>query len=156
LKTASRASHWLAYLAIATSLFFSSFLSAQVFSGSLTGVIADESGAVVPGAKALLTDQDKGFTYTAASDSQGRYVLRNLPPGRYDLAVTFAGMEPYDQKGIVLSVGQNAQADVHFRVKGALQTVDVGASATLLQTQDASTGQLVNQKFINDLPLTSR
>ncbi|HEY1948182.1 MAG TPA: carboxypeptidase regulatory-like domain-containing protein [Bryobacteraceae bacterium] len=156
MKTAHRASHWLAYFAIASSLFFSSFLSAQVFSGSLTGVIADESGAVVPGAKALLTDQDKGFTYTAVSDAQGRYVLRNLPPGRYELAVTFAGMEPYDQKGIVLSVGQNAQADVHFRIKGALQTVEVGAAATLLQTQDASTGQLVNQKFINDLPLTSR
>jgi hypothetical protein len=156
LKTIFRASRRLAFLAVASFLFFSSSVSAQVFSGSLTGVIADQSGAVLPGAKALLTDQDKGFTYTAVSDAEGRYVLRNLPPGQYELSVSFAGMQPYDQKGIVLSVGQNARADVHFRVKGATQTVDVGASGSLLQTQDASTGQLVNQKFINDLPLTSR
>jgi hypothetical protein len=155
-KNVSRACHWLAYVAVASTLFLSSFLSAQVFSGSLTGVIADESGAVVPGAKALLTDKDKGFTYTAVSDAEGRYVLRNLPPGQYDLSVAFAGMQPFEQKGIVLSVGLNAQADVHLHVKGATQTIDVGGTATLLQTQDASTGQLVNQKFINDLPLTSR
>jgi hypothetical protein len=157
LKTIFSLRRRLASLALAASLFFfSSFLFAQVFSGSLTGVVTDESGAVLPNARVVLTDEDKGFTYTAASDAEGRYVLRNLPPGRYELAVTFTGMEPYDRKEIVLSVGLNGQADVHFRVKGATQTVDVGASAALLQTQDASTGQLVNQKFINDLPLTSR
>jgi len=155
-KIVSRVSQRLIYFVVASAFFFSTFISAQVFSGSLTGVVADESGAVVPGAKALLTDQEKGFTYSAVSDAEGRYVLRNLPPGQYELSVSASGMQPYVQKGIVLSVGQNAQANVHFRVRGATQTVDVGASGTLLQTQDASTGQLVNQKFINDLPLTSR
>ena len=53
----------------------------QVYSGSLTGVVKDPSGAVVPNAQVVLTDEDKGFTYASVTDTEGRYVLRNLPPG---------------------------------------------------------------------------
>ena len=129
---------------------------AQVYSGSLTGVVADPSGAVVPGARAVLTDEQKGFSYSATADSDGRFVLRNLPPGKYSLSVTAQGMRPYTQPDITLNVGQNAEVNVHFEVQGTTETVNITATAPLLQTQDASTGQLVNQKFINDLPLTSR
>ncbi|MBO0800746.1 MAG: hypothetical protein J2P31_18155, partial [Blastocatellia bacterium] len=59
--------------------------------------------------------------------------------------------------GIVLTVGQNFQADARMEVQGTVATVDIqGSTSVLLQTQDASTGQIVNRKFINDLPLTSR
>ena len=128
----------------------------QVYSGSLTGVVKDPSGAAVPNAKAVLTDQDKGFTYASVTDTEGRYVLRNLPPGSYSLKVTATGMRPYSPPPLTLTVGQNAEANVDFEIQGTAEKVDVEATATLLQTQDASTGQLVNQKFINDLPLTSR
>jgi len=128
----------------------------QIYSGSLTGVVKDPSGAVVPNAKAQLTDEDKGFTYATITDSEGRYVLRNLPPGRYSLKLTAAGMRPYSQTGMTMTVGQNAEVNVDFEIQGTAEKVDVEGTATLLQTQDASTGQLVNQKFINDLPLTSR
>src|SRR5260370_36545476 len=128
----------------------------QVYSGSLTGVVKDPSGAAVPNAKVLLTDQDKGFTYASVTDTEGRYVLRNLPPGSYSLKVTATGMRPYTPPPLTLTGGQNAEVNVDFEIQGTAEKVDVEATATLLQTQDASTGQLVNQKFINDLPLTSR
>src|SRR5579883_392581 len=131
-------------------------LTAQIYSGSLTGLAVDASGAVVPGAKAVLTDQEKGFTFQATTDAEGRFVLRNLAPGRYKLDVTAAGMRPYAQQNININVGDNAEISVRFDVAGTVETVSVAASAPLLQTQDASTGQLINQKFINDLPLTSR
>ncbi|MCU1258596.1 MAG: Cna B-type protein [Bryobacterales bacterium] len=129
---------------------------AQVYSGSLTGVVSDPSAAAVPKAAVVLTDEDKGFTYKTASDNEGRYVLRNLAPGRYRLVVSAPGMRTYTSGGITLNVGQNAEADVHFELQGSTETVSVTGTAPLLQTQDASTGQLINQKFINDLPLTSR
>jgi hypothetical protein len=128
----------------------------QVYGGSLTGVATDPSDAVVPGARVVLTDDEKGFKYAAVTDAEGRYILRNLPPGKYSLTVTAAGMRPHTQSGIVLTVGQNVQADAHFEVAGTAETVSVMAAATMLETQDASTGQIVNRKFINDLPLTSR
>jgi len=129
---------------------------AQVYSGSLTGVASDPSGAVVPGAQAMLIDEQKGFQFSAAADSEGRYVLRNLPPGIYRLTVSAPGMRTYIRPGVTLTVGQNAQIDVRFELQGAIESVTITETASLLQTQDASTGQLINQKFINDLPLTSR
>jgi hypothetical protein len=135
---------------------FCPVLHAQVYSGSVTGVVTDPSSAAVPNAQVVLTDEDKGFTSRAATDGQGRYVLRNLAPGRYRLEVSAQGMRPHTTPGITLNVGQNAQADVQLELQSATESVSVNETAPLLQTQDASTGQIVNQKFINDLPLTSR
>ena len=129
---------------------------AQVYSGTLTGMVTDPTGGVVPGATVTVTDENKGFRFTTKTEQDGRYVLRNLAPGSYTLDATFAGMKEYKRPNVVLTVGQNAQANITFELAGTQQTVEVSASAPLLQTQDASTGQLVNQKFINDLPLTSR
>ncbi len=133
-----------------------SMLNGQVYSGSLTGVVSDPSGAVMPGAQAVLTDEQKGFKYSAATDVEGRYVMRNLPPGNYRLSVSAPGMRAYSQPGITVTVGQNAQLDVKFELQGTAESITIAETASLLQTQDASTGQLINQKFINDLPLTSR
>ena len=83
-------------------------------------------------------------------------MLRNLPPGNYRLVVSAQGMRTFTQPGITLNVGQNADVKVQLEVSGTLETVTIADTAPLLQTQDASTGQIVNQKFINDLPLTSR
>jgi hypothetical protein len=146
----------LGFLLLALAALLSPVATAQVYSGSLTGVVTDPSGAVVPGARAVLRDEQKGFTYTAATDTEGRYVLRNLPPGTYSLSVSAKGMRTYTQTGVTLTVGQNFEADVKFELEGAVQTVSVVETTPLLQTQDASTGQIVNQKFINDLPLVSR
>src|SRR4051812_927968 len=70
---------------------------AQVYSGSLTGVVTDPSGAAVPNAQVALTDEERGFAYPAKTDNDGRYVLRNLPPGRYRLSLTAPGMRAYTQ-----------------------------------------------------------
>lgn len=102
---------------------------AQVYSSSLTGVVTDPSGAAVPGAQATLTDEQKGFTYKAATDTEGRYVLRNLPPGRYRLTVSSQGMRTHNQPGITLNVGENVSANVQFEVQGTTETVMVEAVA---------------------------
>ncbi|MGI8740956.1 MAG: carboxypeptidase regulatory-like domain-containing protein [Bryobacteraceae bacterium] len=147
---------WITSILLSISLLEAPVLRAQVYAGTLTGVVSDPSGAVVPGAQAVLTDEQKGFKYSAATDTGGRYVLRSLPPGNYSLLVSAPGMRSYSQPGITLTIGQNAQVNVKFELQGTAETVTVAETAPLLQTQDASTGQLVNRKFINDLPLTSR
>src|SRR5579862_148276 len=91
---------------------FASFLDrtfAQVYSGSITGTVTDATGGVIPNATATLTDQNKGFNFKATSGSDGRFVLRNLPPGVYKLVVSAAGMRNYERADLDLEVGQNAQ-----------------------------------------------
>src|SRR5215472_3580266 len=129
---------------------------AQLYSGSLTGVVADPTGALVPSAKITLTDVNKGFSFKSITDAMGRYVLRNLPPSNYSLAVEVPGFRAYKRTGITLDVGQNAEADVSLEVGTASQSVEVAAAAPLLSTQDSATGQELNRTFINDLPLVSR
>src|SRR5215471_18401524 len=83
-------------------------LRAQVYSGTITGLVTDPSGAAVPNAQGVLTDEDKGFTFKTASGNDGRYVLRNLAPGRYRLTVSAPGMRIFSSPEITLNVGQNA------------------------------------------------
>lgn len=129
---------------------------AQLYSGALTGVVSDPSGAVVVGAKVTLTDAGKGFNYNATTDATGRFVLRSLPPSDYNLAVEASGFSPFRREKITLDVGQSANIDVTLQVGTAVETIQVTGQAALLATQDAVTGQQLNRTFINDLPLINR
>ena len=79
-------------LFLATSLLVSS-AQAQIYSGSLTGVVTDPSGAVVPGAKVKLTDVDKGFSYDTETDSTGGYVWKMPAGGGKPVRITSAPSE---------------------------------------------------------------
>lgn len=130
--------------------------AAQIYTGSLTGVVTDPSGAVVPNAGVTATDTAKGIAYRATTDASGRYLIRTLPPSTYTVGVQAAGFNEQTQSGIVLTVNQNASLDFALAISGSAQSVDVQASATRLATEDAVTGQELNRTFINDLPLLGR
>ena len=129
---------------------------AQLYSGSLTGVVTDPSGGAVQNASVKLTDIGKGFEYKTRTDSAGRYLLLPLPPANYKLTVEAPGFQTYEQTSITLDVNQNSTVDVALRLGTAKAVVEVKGTAPLLDTQDATTGQVVNRKFINDLPLVNR
>ncbi|MEW5979757.1 MAG: TonB-dependent receptor [Acidobacteriota bacterium] len=129
---------------------------AQVYSGSLTGVIRDPSGAVVPGAKIKLLDVGKGYSFSGETNSEGRYLLRSLPPGRYKLFVALSGFKTHVQDGIQLDVNQNATIDITLQLGEQTDQVEVIGEPPLLAAQDAVTGQQINRTFINDLPLLGR
>lgn len=131
-------------------------LFAQLYSGSLGGVVTDPTGAVVPGAKITLIDLTKGYSFGASADSTGHYVLRNLPPSTYKLTVEGKNFKTYTREGITLDVNQNATVDVSLELGATTQIVEVRGAAPVLSTQDAVTGQELNRVFINDLPLISR
>jgi hypothetical protein len=136
--------------------FFSTPAWAQVTSGSLTGIVSDPSGAVVPGAKVLLTDVNKGYTYPATTDAVGHYVITNLLPSTYKITVEASGFKTYVQGGITLDVGTRSSVDVRLQLGATVQSVEVVGAAPLLSTQDSVTGQQVDRALINDLPLVGR
>ena len=129
---------------------------AQLYDGSLTGVVADPSGAVIGGARVTLTDIGKGYKHTTVSDAQGRYLLRLLPPSSYRLSVEATGFRAYSQDRIIVDVNQNVTVDVRLAVGTAAETVQVTGIAPQISAQDATTGQEVNQVFISNLPLIGR
>lgn len=152
--TAGEGCRWLAVLAAA--LFSCMPAWAQLYTGTVTGAVTDPSGAVIPNAHVHLVDEQKGYSFDTNTDSNGRYLFRSLQPGVYKISVEAQGFQTQDQAGINIDVNQNVAVDFSMHVGATTQTVEITGTAPVLSTQDAVTGQLVDRRFINDLPLVSR
>jgi hypothetical protein len=146
--------HWILLLASLLATPAGSF--GQGYFGSVTVVLSDPTGAVIPGAKLTLTDQNKGYAFNATTDGAGRYLYRSIPPGVYSVTAEMPGFEKMVRTGIRVDVNQNATADLSLKVSSSSQTVEVNAQTQALDAQDATTGLVVDRKFINDLPLVDR
>lgn len=138
------------------ALLFAATGAAQLYTGSVAGLIQDATGAVVPNASVTLIDSEKGLKYPATTDSSGRFVLRSLPPSTYNIRVEAAGFRPEVQTGIVITVNQNLTLNISLQVGQTTEVIDVSAVAPPLSTEDAVTGQNLTRVFINDLPLVGR
>ncbi len=149
---------WLGSILLLVSLWACISLTAwaQVTVGSVTGVVTDPTGAVVPGAKVHLIDTNKGFTYNAVTDSVGRYQIMDVPASNYKITVEAGGFKSVTQEGIILDVASKLAVDVKLQIGATTQTVEVVGAAPVLSTQDAVTGQEINRSAINDLPLVDR
>jgi hypothetical protein len=141
---------------LAFLLLLASYANGQLYTGSIAGTVTDPSGAVLSGARVKAVDQQKGFSFPATTDSSGRYVVRELPPGLYSLSVEAAGFRSERKEGISLDVNQNVGVDFSLKVGTPDQVIDVQAGGVELETQDAVTGQVIDRRFINDLPLVGR
>src|SRR5579871_2317725 len=143
-------------LLVVAGLLLPSILCAQAYFGTVSGDLTDATGAVVQGATIVLTDQQKGFSFTTTSDSSGRYLFRSVAPGTYVVSADVKGFEKVASARFKVDINENATTNLKVKVAGALQMVLVEAQAQAIQTEDAETGQVVNRKFINDLPLIDR
>jgi len=153
---ASLARHaWPLWLALALFL-LSPAAQGQLYTGSVTGLVTDPSGASVPSAKVTLVDQEKGYAFNAVTDSTGRYLFRSIAPGTYKIKVEAPSFQSQEQAGVKLDVSQNVSIDFALKVGVVNDVVEVKADTVQLQTEDAVTGQVVNRKFVNDLPLVDR
>ncbi|MGH9407693.1 MAG: carboxypeptidase regulatory-like domain-containing protein [Terriglobia bacterium] len=120
------------------------------------GIITDQSGAVIPNAKITVTQTATGMTRSTASNASGAYVLPALPVGPYTFEVAAAGFENYVQSGIILQVGGNVALNVTMKVGAVSQQVAVQANATMVQTQNTSVSEVIDQRRMVDLPLNGR
>jgi hypothetical protein len=128
----------------------------QLYTGSISGTVTDSTGALLPGAHMTLTDAAKGYTFNATSDQSGRYLFRQVAPGQYQLAAEASNFLLERRSGIRVDIDQNVSVNFSLKVGVASQVVEVQGTGVELQTEDATTGQVVNRRFINDLPLISR
>ena len=133
---------------------FPALLLSQAYFGTVAGLVTDPSGAVVPGVKMTLTDVGKGYTFTATTNKAGQFVMPSIPPSLYTLTAEMNGFDKAVRTGIIVNVTGHVTVNMSLKVAGATQTVQVSSQNTSLQTQDATTGQVINKRFIEDLPLT--
>ena len=123
---------------------------AQIDTGGVTGTVKDPSGAMVPGAGLTLKNEATGVLQKTRSMTTGNYVFEAVPAGSYTLTVEASGFKTYVANGLEIHLQAVVTADVSLEVGGAAQTVTVIPEATMLQAEDASLGQTVNSKSMND------
>ncbi|HSU62180.1 MAG TPA: carboxypeptidase regulatory-like domain-containing protein, partial [Bryobacteraceae bacterium] len=127
-----------------------------VANAQVTGEVTDPTGAAVAGATVTMTETERGVSHQTKSDSNGRYTLPNLPVGPYRLEASLAGFKTYTQTGITLQVGDHPVINIGLQVGAVTENVEVTAGAAMVQSEQTSISQVINQKSIVELPLNGR
>jgi hypothetical protein len=130
--------------------------SQAVANAQISGEVVDQTGAPVAGAAVKATQTATAATRTTTTGNNGAYTLPDLPIGPYRLEVSVTGFKTYVQTGIVLQVGDNPTVNVKLEIGAVSENVEVSAGAAMVQTQQTSVSQVINQRDIVDLPLNGR
>ena len=124
--------------------------------GSLTGVITDAQGGVLPGAAVLATHTPTGTTYDGVTDAQGRYSLLNVRVGPYNVTVSMGGFKPETQLGIDVRLGEQKKIDFTLQLETVAETVEVVGVSSIIDSSRAGTADNVSTQAVENLPTISR
>ncbi len=135
-----------------------STVSAQQTTATVIGNVTDSTGAAIVGATVKTTNTGTNTIRTAVTDGVGQYSLPALPAGTYSIAVEMIGFQSQKIDSVVLEASQTARQDFKVSAGQVSETITVesGAGAAVLQTENGAVGEVINAKKIEDLPLNGR
>src|SRR6266702_373985 len=142
--------------AIAVLLLAAAFGLAQTSTSELSGTVRDNTGAVVPGAGVTLTNEQTGLIYKQRTTDSGLYSFPALPVGSYTVTVEVQGFKTARLTKNTLVVNTPLAVDVTLEVGQIIDVVMVEARGDLLQTSNATIGNVVTSKEVTELPLNGR
>jgi hypothetical protein len=125
-------------------------------STQILGVVEDTSGAIIPGVTVTVVHAATGQQRQVVTGESGNYVVTNINPGEYTVRAEKGGFKSEVRSGLTLQLNQKARVDMKLSVGAVSETVEVSARGVILNTDDATMGNVVEQKRITDLPLNGR
>lgn len=128
----------------------------QEFRGTISGTVTDSSGAVIKDAQVTITETSTGTVNRTKTDSAGQYVVPFLQPGTYQIAVEMTAFKKNVRSGVTLQANEHPIIDVALEVGNAQETVNVTEDAPLIDTANASVGQVISTKEVEDYPVNGR
>jgi hypothetical protein len=140
----------------ALTLVLASILPAQEFRGTISGRITDAQQAAVPNAKIHATETETGAKFQTTSNTDGSYVLPFLPPGPYSVSAEATGFKRYVNANIRVTTNEREQLDVQLEIGAMEQSVTISAESSMLETATASTGQVINTRQLENMPINGR
>src|SRR6266478_650804 len=142
-------------LSIVGLLALTTTLWGQGAAGSISGTVTDESGAVIPAAKIVVTNRESGAARELVSSGNGAYSVPSLPAGTYGIHVEAAGFTPRD-RGATVAVGTTTRVDFLLHVGATKDVVQVEEAAPQMKYEEHSVSGVVTRTQIQDLPLNGR
>src|ERR1700674_4443621 len=131
-------------------------VSAQVTTGTISGLVQDASGAAIAGAEVTIKNVETGTARTLNSDPGGRYTAPDLPLGNYEVQAQHAGFQTEVRSGITLTVGREAVVNLALKVGQLSEKVTITGEAPLVESTTSAMSSLVDERTIRDLPLNGR
>jgi len=126
---------------------------AQNINASLSGVVSDATGGVIPGVELTLTSSNTGMQSFFITDDQGRYSFQNLTPGIYELRAVMTGFKEYVAGGIQLSINQKGRLNITLEVGAVSETIEVIGTPSQLNFENATREEGINPETLQTLPL---
>ncbi|MGH9452932.1 MAG: carboxypeptidase regulatory-like domain-containing protein, partial [Terriglobia bacterium] len=124
--------------------------------GSISGVVMDPSGAVIPGVNVIALNTQTGIRQTVVTDAKGFYNFPALPIGSYDIDVQQSGFRHYRQTGLVINANSALRADVSLQVGATTQEVTVSSAALHVETRNTQMGEVIGNTKMTAVPLNGR
>src|SRR3954469_1992792 len=131
-------------------------LFAQQFRGSISGRVLDQQSGAIPNAKVNAVENETGAKFNTVTNTDGTYVLPFLPPGPYAITAEVAGFKKYVNGNVRVTTNEREQTDIILEIGTIDQSVTVSAESSMLETATASTGQVINQRQIENMPMNGR
>jgi len=131
-------------------------LSAQNFVGGVRGLIQDPGGAVISGAVVALVNSATGTSRSAISNSLGEYAFAQAEPATYSITVESPGFKKLTHTGVVIATQEFVTLDLKMEIGQVTDTVQVTAETPLVESSNASNGQVLTGQQIEDLPNLGR
>src|SRR5438477_942037 len=129
---------------------------AQATTGTVSGIVTDETKAVLPGVSVQVTNVETGAARTLVTDERGHFRALNLAPGLYSVSAELQGFQTGKRERLPVEIGRDVTADLQLRIGALAEQVSIEGAATNVELSSAAAGGVVSQTQIAELPLNGR
>lgn len=128
----------------------------QAVSGTITGLVTDQTGSIIPGAAVTITEVNKGISYSAVTNELGYYTVARIPPGVYQIKIEAPGFKAFLRENVLLSVDTTVRVDATLTVGEVTEVITVSGAPPLLKTDRADVSTVLETRQISELPVLGR
>src|SRR5260370_9955297 len=128
----------------------------QAETATLSGLITDDTGAVVPGAEVKLQGVERGTVGISKTNNAGIYVFASVQPGQYQLTIQKPGFKQVDFLGLIVNVQDHIEQNFRLQIGSVSESITVTANGLNVNTTDAGVSTVIDRNFVERLPLNGR
>ena len=143
-------------LSVFISIALASMVGQVVITSTVVGTVSDPQSAMIPAARVTLRNMDTGATWNAVTGGSGEYQFPNLIAGHYRVEVEKEGFAKAMSTPVALENGTTQRVNFTLKLGQSEQVVEVSAAAGLVKTDDANVSEIIQNKFVRDLPIEGR